>query len=86
MKHAVTDQLSRGKRDDLTVSVWLDRLCVLGRRFEGLIDDHSTATLLGGFKAAALDVSINSPARDALTFCIFIDGEEELRFAVQDCL
>jgi len=54
---------------------------VLGLRFEGLIDDNSTAVLLGRFEAAAFDVSVNSPARDTVTGCIFIDGEEELRFA-----
>ena len=80
------DPVSMGKRDDLTVNVWLDRLCVLGRRFEGLIDDHSTATLLGRFETAAFDVSINSPAADAVSRCVFIGRDEELGFALQDGL
>jgi len=65
----------------LTVNVWLDMPGVLGLWFEWLIDDYSTAMLFGCIEAAAFDVSINSPARDAVTGCIFIDGEEELRFA-----
>lgn len=59
---------------------------VLGLWFEGLIDDHSTAMTLGRIKSSAFDVSINSPARDTVTGCIFIDGNEELGFAMQDRL
>lgn len=59
---------------------------VLGLWFEGLIDDNSSAMLLGRFEAAAFDVAINSPARDTVTGCIFIDGEEELGLTVKHCL
>ena len=42
--------------------------------------------LLDLLKLAGPGVTVNSPARDTVTFCVFSDGDEELRFGVQDGL
>ncbi|MBA7681447.1 hypothetical protein ES703_89785 [subsurface metagenome] len=85
MQIAESDKVATGKRDNLDVHIIWTWPSVRSGGFEGLIDDHSTAVLFNGIEAAVFDVSIRSPARDTVTRCIFIDGEEELRFAGYDC-
>ncbi len=80
------DPVSLGKRDDLEVCIRLALSHVLGWRFQGIIEDHCPTPLLSRFEAAGLNVTVNSPARDTVTFCVFINGKEDIGFGVKDSL